>query len=143
MCFYINKFYDVVSLQQDNFGQWYGDVITPNGTINVHTIDNNNFFDAIPNPDFGLNSIVVAPLVAIRKITNGVCEPLNVNILGKTISMPCGNTIFWDREDVQFFKVFWNLVSGGIIAYGIGISTYKLVHDLRYPDKDRIDVMKL
>lgn len=109
----------------------------------VNSTKVSSFWNDFDNEDFGLTSIVRMPLSLIQKISNGVCTPYNVTILSTTISMPCGNTIFWDREDVSTFKIFWNIFWGGSICYGIGISIYKMVHNFKDPDNDKVEVIDL
>ena len=143
MCFYINKMYDVYSLDIDENGNFYGNVDTSNGSIDIYSDNQYNYFTMIDDNLFGFTSILTAPLTAIRQISNGTCSPVSIPILGKTITLPCGDTIFWGREDVQDFKLFWNMFFGGVICYGLGISTFKRIQRFKDPTDDKVEVIDL
>lgn len=143
MCFYINKFYTVTELTENGTGNYEGVISTPNGDITLYSITGGDFFGSFHEEDFGLTAIVTAPLNAIRQISNGTCIPQTITILGKSITLPCGDTIFWDREDVQDFKIFWNMFFGGILCYGIGLSLYRKIHKFTNPLDDRVEVIDL
>ena len=142
-CFYINNLYEVQTLETDNNGNHYGTVVTPEGEINIYSSNSNSFFSSFNDNDFGLSKIITSPLRAIRRIGQGACSPQTVTLLNKNITIPCGDTIFWNRQDVSTFKVFWNMFWGGILCYGIGISLYRLVHRLRNPSDDKVEVLDL
>ena len=149
-CFYIKNEYSVDILNVDELGDIYGSVETPNGEINIQTSENNSSSGGINDllysfktNTFGLNTIITSPLNAIQKISSGTCSPQTISILNKDITLPCGTTIFWNREDVSTFKTFWNMFWGGIICYGIGVSLYKLILKLKDPYNDKIEVLDL
>lgn len=143
MCFYINKFYTVTELTENGTGNYEGTIPTPNGDINLYSVTGGDFFGSFHEEDFGLTAIVTAPLNAIRQISNGTCTPQTITILGKSITLPCGDTIFWGREDLQDFKLFWNMFFGGILCYGIGLSLYRKIHKFTNPLDDRVEVIDL
>lgn len=153
VCIYVPNNYNVSVLTQNSQGGITGSITNPNGdnldlNSSVSEYDEygdyyDYFFDSLPFEDYGLSSIVFAPLNALDKMVTGTCEPINLNILNSDISLPCGNDIFWDREDVKPFKTFWNMFLGGIICYGIGISIYRTVKDIKDPNSDKLEVIDL
>lgn len=109
----------------------------------VNSENVNNFWDKFEHKDYGLTQIITAPINTIKKISNGTCTPYNITILGKTIQLPCGDTIFWNREDVESFKIFWNMFWGGILCYGIGKLIIKDVQKATNPNSDKLEVIDL
>lgn len=144
-CFYINKVFNVYELFQDSNGNFYGTVDTPNGSIDIYSnpINDFSFFSNFNDNSHGLLSIITSPLNAINSITSGSCTPQTIPVLGKTITLPCGDTLFWNREDVQDFKIFWNMFVGGIICYFIGLSLFHKIQKFKNPTDDRVEVIDL
>lgn len=110
---------------------------------NINKTKTNDFWNSFEHKDFGLTQIITLPINTIKKISNGTCTPYNIQILNQTIQMPCGDTLFWNREDVQSFKIFWNLFWGGLICYGIGGLIIKDVQKAINPNNDKLEVIDL
>lgn len=109
----------------------------------VDTDNASNFFDSFNNKDHGgLSAIITAPLNAIVKITD-TCEPITIPVLDKNIELPCGNTLFWDKAEVQTFRAIWNVLIGGPILYALLAKLFNIIEGLKNPDDDRIEVTKL
>lgn len=115
-----------------------------NSSINDGDIDNNSgksFFDSFSSSDHGgISGIITAPLVAIKKMLDKNCSPLTATYKGKEISLPCGYE-FWAK--MPAIKEFINLTLGGLLCYNIIRKLYHLIENMKNPDDDRVEVMKL
>lgn len=104
--------------------------------------DNSGFFSNFSSSDHGLAGIITSPLRAINKLTS-VCQPVSFNVLDEPIELPCGDTLFWNKEGVQSFKLIWNILVGGPILFLLLKKLFKVVENLKNPDDDRIEVLDL
>ena len=115
-----------------------------NSSITDGDIDNNSgksFFDSFSSSDHGgISGIITAPLVAIKKMLDKNCSPLTTTYKGKEISLPCGYE-FWAK--MPAIKEFINLTLGGLLCYNIIRKLYHLIENMKNPDDDRVEVMKL
>lgn len=109
----------------------------------IDTDGANSFFDDFNSKDHGgLSSIITSPLSALMKITD-TCTPIKINVLEKEITLPCGDTLFWNKPNVESFRIIWNILIGGPILYALLVKLYHVIEGLKNPDDDRIEVMKL
>jgi len=109
----------------------------------IDTSSSNSFFDSFDDKDHGgLSSIITAPLSAFNKIT-ATCKPISMKVLDKEITLPCGDTLFWNKPSVKSFRVIWNLLLGGPILYFLLIKLFRVIEGLKNPDDDRIEVLDL
>ena len=114
-----------------------------NKNLKSDEIDNNSgFFSNFSSSDHGLAGIITSPLRAINKLTS-VCQPVSFNVLDEPIELPCGDTLFWNKEGVQSFKLIWNILVGGPILFLLLKKLFKVVENLKNPDDDRIEVLDL
>lgn len=104
--------------------------------------DNSGFFSNFSSSDHGLAGIITSPLRAINKLTS-VCQSVSFNVLDEPIELPCGDTLFWNKEGVQSFKLIWNILVGGPILFLLLKKLFKVVENLKNPDDDRIEVLDL
>lgn len=104
--------------------------------------DNSGFFSNFTSSDHGLAGIITSPLRAINKLTSA-CQPVSFNVLEEPIELPCGDTLFWNKEDVQSFRLIWNILVGGPILFLLLKKLFKVVENLKNPDDDRIEVLDL
>lgn len=115
-----------------------------NSSITDGDIDSNSgksFFDSFSSSDHGgISGIITAPLVAIKKMLDKNCSPLTATYKGKEISLPCGYE-FWAK--MPAIKEFINLTLGGLLCYNIIRKLYHLIENMKNPDDDRVEVMKL
>lgn len=115
-----------------------------NKSLNDDNIDSSSagsFFDSFSSTDHGgISGIITAPLVAIKKMLDKSCSPLSATYQGQKIELPCGYD-FWSKMTV--IKEFINLTLGGILCYNIIRKLYKLIENMKNPDDDRVEVMKL
>lgn len=107
----------------------------------IDTSQSNSFFSSFSTTDNGgISSILTAPLVAINKMLDNNCTALSVNYRGKEISLPCG-TQFWN--EMPTIKSFLTTIESGILAYFIIKKLFELIHNLKDPDNDKVEVMNL
>lgn len=115
-----------------------------NKSLNDDNIDSSSagsFFDSFSSTDHGgISGIITAPLVAIKKMLDKSCSPLSATYQGQKIELPCGYD-FWSK--MTAIKEFINLTLGGILCYNIIRKLYKLIENMKNPDDDRVEVMKL
>lgn len=108
---------------------------------NIDDSQASSFFDNFTTTDHGgISSIINAPLVAIKKMLDKNCSPLSATYKGKQIELPCGYD-FWSK--MAAIKTFINLTLGGMLCYNILRKLYHLIENMKNPDDDRVEVMKL
>lgn len=90
----------------------------------------------------GISGIITAPLKFVKTMTD-TCKPIEFEIFDTKISLPCGDTLFWNKAEVQEFRATWNCIFGGAILYALCIKLFKVIEGLKNPDDSRIEVMKL
>ncbi len=110
---------------------------------NIDTEGANSFFDSFSDTDHGgLSGVITAPLRFVNKIT-ATCEPIHFKMWNKDISLPCGDTLFWGKNEVKPLRDVWNLLFGGGFLYMLMLKLYRTVQNLKNPDDDRIEMMDL
>lgn len=114
-----------------------------NSSLKNSDVDTNgSFFSNFTSRDHGISGIITAPLRAINKLTSA-CQPVTFSVLDEPIELPCGDTLFWNKEGVQSFRLIWNILVGGPILFLLLKKLFKVVESLKNPDDDRIEVMDL
>lgn len=113
-----------------------------NNLKNSDVDTNGSFFSNFTSTDHGISGIISAPLRAINKLTSS-CQPVTFSVLDEPIELPCGDTLFWNKEGVQSFRLIWNILVGGPILFLLLKKLFKVVESLKNPDDDRIEVMDL
>lgn len=110
---------------------------------NIDTSKSNSFFSNFTDEDNGgISGVVTAPLRFIRKITN-TCTPFTLKVMEQDVTLPCGNTLFWDKPEVATFKTTWNVLVGGAILYALVVKLFKVISDLKNPDSSKVEVLDL
>lgn len=110
---------------------------------NVDTDHAGSFFDSFTSPDHGgISGVIASPLQAINKITDK-CSPINFEIFEQEISLPCGDTLFWSKPEVEEFRSFWNILFGGSMIYFLLVKLFKVIEGLKDPNDSKVEVMKL
>ena len=114
-----------------------------NSSLKNSDVDtNDSFFSNFTTTDHGISGIITAPLRAINKLTS-TCQSVTFSVLDEPIELPCGDTLFWNKEGVQSFRLIWNILVGGPILFLLLKKLFKVVESLKNPDDDRIEVMDL
>lgn len=110
---------------------------------NVNTDSSNSFFGGFNTEDNGgLSAVVTAPLSFIQKATQ-TCSPLTLRMFDKDIEIPCGDTLFWGRPEVSEFRTLWNVLVGGAALFLVLRKVFKTVENIKDPQNDKVEVMKL
>ncbi len=135
---------DDVNDSINNVGDKVGDM---NDTIKDSNTDEaqnsaNGFFNGFEDNSHGLSGIVSSPLVLIKNFSSNSCTPVNIPILGKSATLPCGNTFFNQPGVTEFVNVF-NIICGSLIAYGAFCGIRKKVEDFKNPDDSKVEVLDL
>lgn len=142
----INNTNNIINNQNKNQQQTNEKLDNIDNTLKDDEIDTSgasSFFEDFESKDHGgLSTLITAPLNVIVKITDK-CKPIVIDVLGKNITLPCGDTLFWDRPDVKTFRAIWNVIVCGPILYYLLIKLYKVIEGLKNPDDDRIEVVDL
>lgn len=100
------------------------------------------FFDNFEDNDFGLSSILTAPLRAINAMLNDSCVAPGATYKGQSFSLPCGSML-WSREGGSDFRNFLNIFYGGFLAYFVIRSLFLDIEKLKNPNNDKVEVEKL
>lgn len=102
----------------------------------------NGFFNDFKSEDFGLSSIVTAPLRGINAMLTDTCIAPSATYKGQTFSLPCGSML-WSRPGGEDFKSFINVMYGGFLAYLVIRKFFLDVETLKNPNSDKVEVDKL
>lgn len=101
------------------------------------------FFNGFDTEDNGgLSSLITSPIKMLEKSTEK-CSTLHLTAFDKDIPVPCGDELFWNKPDVQAFRTIWNCVIGGAALYLILSKVFKVIENLKDPEHDKVEVMKL
>lgn len=77
--------------------------------------------------DFGLGNVVFNLFGNLKHLlenhSSNSCYTYTINILGKDITLPCGN-VFWNRNDISSFENVWNLFWLGLVGYFVARNIY-------------------
>lgn len=107
------------------------------------------------NPDivnYGLESVITAPIQILARATDS-CSPLSFSIFHKTITLPCGDALFWTKDFSSYntifsngetdlnttrntFRAFWNLFFGGAIIFHLLTILYEVLNKAIDPTND-------
>lgn len=136
----VNEVKDQVTQVQDEI-QNTNDTINNDDTSGAQD-SAGGFFDGFQSEDFGLSSIVTAPLRGINAMLNDTCVAPSATYKGQTFSLPCGSML-WSRPGGQDFKNFINVMYGGFLAYLVIRKFFLDVENLKNPNNDRVEVDKL
>ena len=115
--------------------------ILTDSSIDDHSVG--NFFDNIHLYDEStLSAVITAPLDFINSLDD-VCTPIVLTYRGQSITLPCGNDIFWDRQDVSTFRATWNALFGGLIIYRLLRKLLEVVNNAMNPEVDELGGLDL
>lgn len=103
-----------------------------NNNLTSSDVDIGGHVIEAPTTSHPISSIITAPISFLESLDD-TCTPISFD-LGfpgtsiRTITLPCGDTIFWNRTDlnyVQEFRLFWNILFGGALLYFFGFKLFK------------------
>lgn len=120
------------------------------GALNDDSIDtsqSDSFFDGFDNEDNLLTSVVLFPIQILNNV-DATCTPLTLpfesdKMKASDYSLPCGDTIFWNKSKVAEFKKFWNFIVGAPIIYGCLLWSFKTIQKLKNPFDNEVEMIEL
>ncbi len=141
----INENQQQTNEKLDQTNQQLGDLnnnIT-NSEVSDANSSANEFFSGFESNDYGLTSIVTAPLNFIKSITSSTCTPLGFQapFVNQRVELPCMKAIY--EEHFGSFLTLYQTITFGIVAYWVCINTLATVRGFKDPDSDRIEVLDL
>lgn len=126
-----------------SIGDFFGRLF---GFIESDDVDSENaggFFSNFDTEDNGgISSVITAPLVFVRKLTN-TCESIKFDVLGANVELPCGDTLFWNKEKVQDLRNLWNIIFSGAFIFILLKKVFKVIENIKDPSSDKVEVMNL
>lgn len=120
------------------------------GALNDDSIDtsqSDSFFDGFNNEDNLLTSVVLFPIQILNNV-DATCTPLTLPFESDKMkvndySLPCGDTLFWNKPKVAEFKKFWNFIVGAPIIYGCLLWSFKTIQKLKNPFDNEVEMIEL
>lgn len=120
------------------------------GALNDDSIDtsqSDSFFDGFNNEDNLLTSVVLFPIQILNNV-DATCTPLTLpfesdKMKTNDYSLPCGDTLFWNKPKVAEFKKFWNFIVGAPIIYGCLLWSFKTIQKLKNPFDNEVEMIEL
>lgn len=120
------------------------------GALNDDSIDtsqSDSFFDGFNNEDNLLTSVVLFPIQILNNV-DSTCTPLTLpfesdKMKANDYSLPCGDTLFWNKPKVAEFKKFWNFIVGAPIIYGCLLWSFKTIQKLKNPFDNEVEMIEL
>lgn len=119
-----------------------------NNSINDSNVDGatdsaSGFFENFEDNDHGLSAFITSPLNFIKSITNSTCEPITFTLpfTHDTVSLPCMTPIY--QKFFGNFLTVWQMITNGLIAYWVGINCFRIVKNMKDPEKYYVEVMGL
>lgn len=102
-----------------------------------------SFFSGFESNDYGLSSIVTAPLNLIKSITSSTCKPLGFKapFVDQNVTLPCMSAIY--KEFFGSFLTLYQTITFGIVAYWVCVKIFFMVQGFKDPDSDKIEVLDL
>ena len=114
-----------------------------NSDTNEASSSANEFFSGFESDDFGLSSIITAPLNLIKSITSSTCTPIGFKapFVDQQITLPCMGNIY--KKYFGSFLTLYQTITFGIVAYWVSVNIFFMVKGFKDPDSDRIEVLDL
>ena len=113
----------------------------------IDTSQSDSFFDGFNNEDNLLTSVVLFPIQILNNV-DATCTPLTLpfesdKMKANDYSLPCGDTLFWNKPKVAEFKKFWNFIVGVPIIYGCLLWSFKTIQKLKNPFDNEVEMIEL
>lgn len=102
-----------------------------------------SFFSGFESDDFGLTSVITAPLNLITSITSSTCKPLGFDVpfVNYKAELPCMGTIY--KNFFGDFLYVYQIITFGMVSYWVCINIYSMVKGFKDPDSDKVEVLDL
>ena len=141
----INNQTEEITKGQQETNQQLGDLnnnITNSDTTEANS-SANDFFSGFESDDFGLSSIITAPLNLIKSITSSTCTPIGFKapFVNQQVTLPCMGAIY--KEHFGTFLTIYQTITFGMVAYWVSVKIFAMVKGFKDPDSDRIEVLDL
>lgn len=141
----INNQTEEITKGQQETNQQLGDLnnnITNSDTTEAN-VSANDFFSGFESDDFGLSSIIIAPLNLIKSITSSTCTPIGFKapFVNQQVTLPCMGSIY--KEHFGTFLTIYQTITFGMVAYWVSVKIFFMVKGFKDPDSDRIEVLDL
>lgn len=111
-----------------------------NDTISSDEVDDSggkSFFDSFTTSDNGgISSVVTAPLQFINRATDK-CSPISIPLYDKKITLPCGDTLFWNKTEVKPLRDAINTIVGGVFIYFLLGRIFRIIQNIKNPLSDK------
>lgn len=138
-----NNTYNMEKSEFDETQEKLDDINSSINNDDVDTEGAGSFFSDFSTVNHGgISGVITAPLSAISKVTD-TCKPFSFTIKEQVVELPCGDTLFWNREGFEPLKIIWNIIFGGGIIYALVCKLFKVIQNLKNPDDDRVEMMNL
>lgn len=126
-----------------DIGNGIGDINDNITNPDISGSGSEDFFNNFENEDFGLTSIITAPLVLINSLNNSNCNNLILPLpfVNKNLDLPCMTPIYQQHFSPLLF--LYQSITTGFISYYVAIRLFALVKKMKDPDNDDIEVMNL
>lgn len=112
---------------------------------NIDTTSSSSFFGNFQDNNYGLTSVITAPLQFIQSLNNSQCSAIHLTVPflenNNNFDIPCMSTIY--RQHFNGAFTLYQTITTGFIAYWIAIKIFALVKGFKDPDDDRIEVLDL
>lgn len=139
----INNFYDMQQNEANETQEKLDDINDTMKNDDVDTEGAGSFFSDFSTVNHGgISGVITAPLSAISKVTD-TCKPFSFKIKEQVVELPCGDTLFWNKEGFAPLKIIWNIILGGGIIYALVCKLFKVIQNLKNPDDDRVEMINL
>lgn len=137
---------DIINNQNQNQAQTNQKLDDLNKNLtddNVDTSGAGGFFGDYKDNDYGLSSVIKAPLEFIQKLNSNVCTDLTLPIpfVNQNATLPCMKTIYQKHFGSLF--TLYQTITTGFIAYWVSVRIFALVKGFKDPEDDKIEVMDL
>lgn len=145
------------SINEINAINGVNDSLNDNNVSSDTNSQASSIFNTNIDTSHGLSSIVTAPLTLLAKAQES-CSPKNFVIFGKTIVLPCGDSLFWSKDFSSYssifgsgvsgsqmntirdnFRTFWNILFGGAIIFHLLVKLWQVINDTLDPTSDRYE----
>lgn len=137
---------DIINNQNTNQAQTNEKLDNLNQNITNDNIDSSSaggFFSDYQDNDYGLSSVITAPLQFIQNLNSNTCTDLTLPIpfVNQNATLPCMTNIY----NKHFGSVFtlYQTITTGFIAYWVAVRIFALVKGFKDPEDDKIEVMDL
>lgn len=154
---------DSINNQTDTLHQDNEDIkneLSDNTVSSDTTNQGNAIFSLDIDSTHGLSGVVTAPLILLSKAQEQ-CTSKSFTIFSKSITLPCGDALFWSKDFSSYhsifgtgvsgssmntirdnFRTFWNLLFGGAIIFHLLIKLWEVINDTLDPSTDRYESMR-